>query len=185
MWSEFNENTKTAAKSIMLLALLCLFDSVSPLSAATPAECEARLNLRSTQPDINFGDLMEYGAGTVTVTPGGARSATGGVVLLGGTVNAAVFRIRVNRSGCYGINPLCITLPDTPLTGPGTDMTMTNIVVDIPELSFSGTLPAQIDLPERNWIDVYVGADLNVAAGQTAGDYSTTFNVTFSYFSCL
>lgn len=168
----------------MLLAMLYLFDSITPLLAATPTECEARLNLQSNQSDINFGDMMEYGAGTVTVTPGGARSATGGVVLLGGTVNAAVFRIRVNENGCYGINPLCITLPDTPLTGPGTDMTMTNIVVEIPELSFSGTLPTQIDLPDRNWVDVYIGADLNVAAAQTAGDYSGAFNVTFTYFNC-
>jgi hypothetical protein len=183
MWSEFNDKTKTAGTSIMLLAVLCLFDSISPLLAATPAECEARLNLQSNQPDINFGTMMEYGAGTVTVTPGGARSATGGVVLLGGTVNAARFRIRVNQDACIQ-NPLCITLPDTPLTGPGTDMPMTNIVVDIPQIPFAGTLPTQINLPERTWVDVYIGADLNVNAGQAAGNYSGTFDVTFTYLNC-
>lgn len=168
----------------MLLTALSLIGSTTQLLAATAAECETRFNLQSNQSDINFGDMMEYGAGTVTVTPGGARSATGGVVLLGGTVNAAVFRIRVNQNGCFGINPLCVTLPDTPLTGPGTNMTMTNVIVDIPQISFTGTLPAQIDLPDRTWVNVNIGADLNVNTGQAEGNYSGAFNVTFTYLGC-
>ena len=184
MRSKFKDKTKAAGKSIMLLTALFLIGSTTQLLAATAAECEARLNLQSNQPDINFGDMMEYGAGTVTVTPGGARSATGGVVLFGGTVNAAVFRVRVNQNGCFGINPLCVTLPDTALTGPGTPMTMTNITIDIPQTGDSGTLPLQIDLPDRTWVNVNIGADLNVGAGQAAGDYSGSFDITVTYLGC-
>lgn len=190
MSMSFNKNVKakirnkSVGKSILLLTALFLIGSTTQLLAATAAQCEARLNLQSNQPDINFGDFMEYGAGTVTVAPGGARSATGGVVLLGGTVSAARFRIRVNQDGCFGINPLCVSVPDTPLTGPGTPMVMTNYMIDIPVLSITASLPTQIDLPDRTWVDVDLGADLPVSAGQAAGDYSAAYNVTFTYIGC-
>lgn len=184
MPSEINYKTNRAGKVSALLAALLFFGYTSPLLAATEAQCESRLNVQATQPDINFGDMMEYGAGTVTVTPASARSATGGVVLLGGTVSAAVFRIRVNQNGCFNINNLCISVPDTPLTGPGSPMAMTNYVIDIPALGIAASLPTSIDLPNRTWVDVYIGADLPVGAGQAAGDYSATYTATFTYLGC-
>ncbi len=186
MWSKFNDMAKTAGKNRVFLAGLFLVGGTTQLLAATAAQCEAALRTRAPQPEINFGSMMEYGAGTVTVSPGGARSATGGVVLLGGTPTAARFRVRVNRSGCFGINPLCISLPDTDLTEPGSDtMRMTNYKIDVPALGISdAALPTQIDLPDRTWVDVDVGANIPVSSGQTAGSYTANYTITFTYLNC-
>jgi len=187
MSMSFDKNVKAKIKNkrvekiSTLLAALFVLGGASPLLAATlnPAECDAALEFRNAPPrEISFGDLMEYGSGTVTITPAGSRSATGSVVLLGGTPQAERFRIRLNISN-QDVCPydLCISVPDSTIDeGGGDQMTITNFVTS-PAFPYSG-------LTTRGNLDINIGGDLLVNSGQTAADYSGNFNVTFSYQIC-
>ena len=123
---------------------------------------------------MNFGNIAVQAstAGTATLTPAGARSATAGVTLpaTAGTVTAAAFT--VNGQGAY---TYAITLPVAALTitsGANT-MTVTNFT-STP--SATGALTAGTQA-------LTVGAKLNVAAAQAPGTYvsGTPFSVTVNY----
>jgi hypothetical protein len=120
---------------------------------------------------LRFGDAFRSAtAGTVVITPAGARTAIGGVTL--GTLlptGAATFTVTGTPSGSFGV-----TLPTSvTLTGPAsatmTATTFTSSPSGTGTLSTAGTLP------------LAVGATLNVAANQTPGDYAGTFAVTVTY----
>jgi len=121
---------------------------------------------------MDFGTIAESGAGTVVLATDGSRSVTGGVsTLASGPGTAADFIVTGEPSATYAI-----TLPaSVSLTGPGPAMTADTFVSSPTP---TGTLSAG---PGTETI--LVGATLNVAAGQTAGAYTTagTFNVTVNY----
>ncbi len=118
--------------------------------------------------NLEFGTMAYTGtAGTVTVTPAGARSSVN-VDLLGGVASAASFDVTGDGGASYSI-----TLPSSAtLTSGGDTMTVDTFTDDAgatPQLSGSGS-------------DTFnVGATLNVGATQAAGTYSGTFDVTVIY----
>lgn len=126
--------------------------------------------------DMNFGNVAVSAstAGTVVLTPAGARSATGGVTLptTAGTVTAASFTVSGQGDYTYSI-----TVPSTDLTITSGSNTMTvntftsNPAATAGALSSGGTQT------------LTVGATLNVGAGQAAGTYvsATPFSVTVNY----
>lgn len=121
---------------------------------------------------LTFGKFAAGSGGTVTVSPGGARSATGGVILLSsGSGSAASFRV----SGDPGLTYDIVLPPDGRVQlANGTGQTM-------PVNSFTSN-PAgagQLDLSGAQ--TVTVGATLTVGAGQVAGSYSGSFDVTVDY----
>lgn len=120
--------------------------------------------------DLSFGTVVPSAtAGTVVVSTGGARSVSGGVSELGGTVTAAAYSV----TG-YANNAYTITLPaSATLAGPGT----TSMTADTFAHS-AGTSPA---LDGTGAGSFSVGATLNVGANQTPGAYTGTFNVTVAY----
>ncbi len=124
--------------------------------------------------DMQFGSISEAGAGTVILATDGTRTNTGGVSpLASGPGAAADFTVTGEDSATYSI-----TLPASVLlSGPGTDMTADNFVT-LP--TPTGTLSAG---PCPCTETLLIGGTLTVAAGQTAGAYSTaaTFNVTVNY----
>jgi hypothetical protein len=130
------------------------------------------------QADMNFGNLAVSGstAGTVSLPAAAApvRSATAGVTLPAttGTVQAARFNVTGESGYTYAI-----TLPangTVTLTGPGPAMAC-NDFVSSPTVAAGGVLTGGAEL-------LYVGATLSVAAGQTAGLYtSAAFTVTVNY----
>ncbi len=106
-------------------------------------------------------------AGTVTVTPAGARSSVD-LDLFGGLPAAASFDVTGEKDSNYSI-----TFPSSAtLTSGANTMTMDTFTHDAggtPQLSGSGS-------------DTFnVGATLNVGATQAAGTYSGTFAVTVNY----
>ena len=120
---------------------------------------------------LEFGDILNgnVAANTVTVSTAGARSATDGTQLIGGTVQAASFNITGDGNRAY-----TITLPAdgvVTLTGPGPAMAVNGFNHD------AGGAPALTAGADS----FNVGADLVVAVGQTAGAYSGTFAVTVNY----
>ena len=115
---------------------------------------------------LEFGDILNGAANTVTISPASVQSATDGTQLIGGTVQAASFDVTGDPSRAY-----TVSLPvSTTVTGPGPAMTVNNFTHNSGgALGVAGT-------------DTFnVGADLIVANGQTAGAYTGTFTVTVNY----
>ncbi len=88
--------SKFLAISIVLLAFsAATFAQVTATATAT-ATIIVPITIAKTA-DLNFGNLYVSAtvAGTVVITPAGARSATGGVGMApGGTVGAASFTVQ-------------------------------------------------------------------------------------------
>ncbi len=121
----------------------------------------------STSGDMDFGTMLTTGtAGTVTVTPAGARSSVD-VDLFGGLPSAASFDV----TGAVG-QAYSITLPSSAtLSSGGNTMTIDTFNHDA---GATPTLPGGSDT-------FNVGATLNVGATQATGTYSGTFSVTVNY----
>ena len=123
--------------------------------------------------DMNFGNVaVGTTAGTVVMTPAGARSATGGVTLPAtvGTVSAATFNVTGTAGYTY-----TIAIAGAPLTVTSGGNTMT-----VTAFTSSPTSPATL-VAGNNALTV--GATLNVGASQAAGIYisASTFSVTVNY----
>ncbi len=117
--------------------------------------------------NMEFGTMLTTGtAGTVTVTPAGARSSVN-VDLFGGLPSAASFDVTGESGQIYSI-----TLPSSAtLTSGANTMTVDTYTDDagVPPTLAGGS-------------DTFnVGATLNVGAAQAAGTYSGTFTVTVNY----
>ena len=121
----------------------------------------------SNTASLEFGIAAPTGAaGTITVTPAGARTGAN-VTLLASAPAGASFTVTGEGNTAYVIN-----LPASAiLTGPGADMTIDTFTDDNPG-------PA---LPGAGSETFNVGATLNVAASQAAGSYTGTFGVTVNY----
>ena len=125
------------------------------------------LTISNTGP-LNFGNISvgALAGGTVSLSAANVRTAGGTCsfqALPASTV--ATFDI----TGAAGAN-LLVTLPasSTILNG-ATPMTLDNFIHDAPATIVGGALT------------FHVGATLNVNAGQLAGPYTGTFNVTINY----
>ncbi len=122
----------------------------------------------SASGDMDFGTMVTTGtAGTVTVTPAGARSSVN-VDLLGGVPSAASFDVTGEGNANYSI-----TFPSSATLTSGAN-TMT---ID----TFTDDAGASPKLPPGGSETFNVGATLNVGATQAAGTYSCTFSVTVNY----
>ncbi len=117
--------------------------------------------------NMDFCTMSPTGtAGTVTVTPAGARSSVN-VDLFGGTPAAASFNMTGEPGQTY-----FITLPSsTTLTSGGSTMTVDTFTED------GGANPTLVGGSDT----FIVGVTLNVGATQASGTYSGTFAVTVNY----
>lgn len=130
--------------------------------------------------DLDFGRVIPSAvAGTVTVSPTNARTATNGVVLVGNDHQVARFagmgtqnqRVRIR------ISETTITL-----TGPGPSMTVSNFLIGPePTLQQIGGSPNYRIQPANGIFWFTVGGTLNVGANQPGGSYSGTFTATLDY----
>lgn len=144
--------------------LSCIAFLMGSVSTAAPI---AIINTQS----LGFGKFAANTGGSITISPAGARSSSGGVALISsGTGSAARFTV----SG--DLVAYSILLPPngmTSLSGPsGATMALNNFT-SVP--NGAGTLSgggSQI---------VNVGATLSVGVSQTPGAYTGTFSVTVDY----
>lgn len=165
---------KNMKRLISLAVILAAF------TAATFAQATATASATIVSPiliskslDMNFGNVaVGITAGTVVMTPAGARSATGGVTLPAtvGTVSAATFNVTGTAAYTY-----TIAIAGDPLnvTSGGNTMTVTTF-------TSSPTSPATLAAGNNA---LTVGATLNVGASQASGIYvsGTPFTVTVNY----
>ena len=144
-----------------------------PACPPNPANCDANLVLTPTQP-LRFGLVAAPAAGTVTVDTTGARSSTGGVILIvGGTVNPATFSMTTTPYNCTG-QPLVIVTVASPAVlthaGSGATMNVDNFTTNpIAGDAFDPTIP------------LTVGGTLNVGNLQTQGTYSGNILITITF----
>lgn len=149
----------------VIVGFLALLTASLPAVAQAPAA--ATISLRSDA-DLAFGSIAPGPAGgSVTITPVGARTSTG-VILLGGGFGGASYTVTIG-----GGNPhFTITLPSSvTLQAPsGATMTVDSFLSD----PFGG---GKVDPPQRTG-KIAVGGTLRVGANQPAGSYSAPFLVT-------
>lgn len=102
--------------------------------------------------------------GSVTVSPAGAKSVTGGVIDLGKNHREAEFRITGPDNAL-----VIVTLPTTAtVTGGGGTGTLTNFTMNVSN---------PIDLGRRGRATISVGATLNLGTNLPGAEYTGTFTV--------
>lgn len=121
---------------------------------------------------LDFGRVIAgTTAGTVTIAAAsGARTRTGGVVLLGGTPASA----RFTATGTPAVNAF-ITIGTAPVL---TRLSGTETMA-VSNMTLNGARTRRI--PASGILDVRVGGRLNVAANQRDGIYQGVFNLTVDY----
>jgi len=122
--------------------------------------------------DLSFGAFAAGTGGTVTVSPQGARSASGDVTLMTGGQFAQGSSASIDLTGAPNA-AYQITLPadgEVTLTGSqGGSMAVS---------SFTSAPSGEGQLNSSGTQTLYVGATLQVGNSQAAGTYTGNFNVT-------
>jgi hypothetical protein len=156
---------------IFILPVVLMYSLSLELKAQEPPPRPIRIN--ATAQGLSFGAFY-HGAsgGTIVITPAGARSSTGDVVLLslGFPFSAALFQVHANRGTVISI----LNGPDAVLTGiPSGTMTL-HIGSSNPSSPFVSNVNYNIA------ILLYIGGTLTVgnSAANPPGSYTGTFDIT-------
>jgi spore coat protein U-like protein len=171
--------TSTTAKLTALALAICGAGSALAATAtATSTSVVITPIAIANTANLSFGNIAGSGtAGTVTVSPNGSRSFTGGTVTAGGTSTAAQFSVTGQSGLTYSINlaGTSATLSDggsnTMAFTPVTDVTASAITTGTVA---TGTLTGGAQT-------IFVGGSLTVGATQVAGTYSGTISVAVDY----
>ena len=134
--------------------------------------------------DLDFGNIVAPVAGTIVMTATDSATCTESAgIVHSGVCQPAEF-------GGKGENGRIVRIKKPPsnqitLTGPGADMTITNLVLDgSPELTLiqatNGYSRFRID-SSTGIFDFRLGGTLNVGANQAPGVYTGTFQVDIQY----
>lgn len=153
--------TPTAAfAGILLIALACAAGTTSAQTIGSVT-------------NLSFGSFLAGGGGSVVIGSGGARTQTGGVLLVGQGSGAAAAQFNVvgTANATYSIT---LPLNNTVVLSDGNGNTMTvNSFVSSP--AATGTLSGGGNQTVR------VGATLIVGPSQAPGNYAGSFNITVNY----
>ncbi|MFN5631434.1 MAG: DUF4402 domain-containing protein [Sphingomonadales bacterium] len=133
--------------------------------------------------DLNFGVIAaSNSAGSVTVTPTGARTSTGGVVLWGNSHHPAQF---AGRKPTQANRPVRINVGANAiqLTGPGAPMQVRLFRANTNPAQSLTTTPRnfQVQQTTSGAFALFVGATLDVNANQSPGVYTGTWTITLNY----
>jgi hypothetical protein len=140
------------------------------LAALAPGN--AKQTFSSSQA-LSFGRFAAATAGTITVTPAGVRTSTGGVILLTSTPTAAKFTNTDNTPKMANA-AVIITLP--------TDgsVVMSSGANQMSLRTFTSN-PSGTGIMSGGSLQISVGATLVVNANQPRGNYSGSIPVTIQY----
>ena len=160
-------------------ALLAALSAMPSAAIAAPARATGTATIDLLSPltiqklqDLDFGTVAVTAAGTAVIDPvANSISTTGGLVAAGGTPHAALFRGAASQNSVVNIK-----LPKQPITltrvGGTETVTVSNFTLDG---------PTKRQMAQATTFDIRVGATLTVPAGQIAGQYTGTFDVTAQY----
>ena len=172
---KISNNKKTSKKRLAKSCLPAVIAMV-PLTLC-PLEAKAQLSIVvSGTVDLNFGDLSPNATGgTVTITPGGARTKTGSVILLPGA--GLESPATLSMSGSTGvIVEVKVLTPTFTIDDPGLGVPMSVNNFDINNGGSSITITLT-----TNPGTFPMGATLTVPAGQAQGVYSGTYTIDAVY----
>lgn len=127
-----------------------------------------------------FGSVSQTNgtAGTVVVSPAGARSVTGGALIPAGGTAGAAATFTVTGESTYAYT---ITLPSTDVTLSGpTDSSMIANAFTVGQGAV-GTVTGTTGNLVGGTGNLNVGATLNMVASQVSGTYTGSFPVTVAY----
>lgn len=148
---------------------IALFSTVSAYAITVTGNASAiiRRTIAATETQtMNFGTISSAAtAGTVTLSPAGARTST---LSYYGTSRPGVFSITGEPS-----TPLTISFGNGTLSNGANTMTLSNFT--------TSTTPASSTTDSSGNLTLNVGADLAVGANQASGNYTGTYTVTISY----
>lgn len=173
------KHSRITSTSLRLAALvLAIAGSGSAIAASAIANSTstviAAINI-AKDTDLAFGSFAAgASAGTVTVTPGGARSSGGGVTVVASTASAAKFDV----TGQAGLG-YSISVSATPLSSGGNTMTFTPISDLTASSNTTGTVA--VGTLTGGAQSIFVGGVLDVGANQVAGAYSGTVTASVDY----
>lgn len=144
---------------LIMISLTTIFSS--------PARA-VEISITSTG-DLAFGKFAtQAGAGSVSVSPAGVRTSTGGIVLLSSSYGAATFNVSGDASTSYAI-----LLPSSATLTSGSNTVTIDTFVSTPSgtgaLSGSGSQT------------ISIGARLNTGTNQPTGFYEGNFDVVVNY----
>lgn len=133
--------------------------------------------------DMHFGRVIpSLLPGVVTLAPNDARTATGGVTLVGNIHHAAEFAGR--RPG-NGNNPVQISVGTNTiqLTGPGAPMLVSLFRGNLNPGQVLTTIPRnfQVQGQSNGSFELRIGATLNVGASQAPGTYTGNWSLTLEF----
>jgi hypothetical protein len=141
------------------------------LAGAGSSICAAPVSISNTEA-LAFGKFAAGAGGSIAVSTSGARSASGGVVLLSSSPGAAA---RFEVSGDANLT-YAISLPANGVAslsnGSGQNMSLSDFSSAPASAGLLNALGRQT---------VSVGARLNVGANQPSGNYSGTFEIYVDY----
>lgn len=162
----------------LLAAALCASQPVrAAVATATSTSTVVAPIAVARGADLTFGKFAATAPGTVIISTSGARTATGGIVLIAGATNTAA---RFDVSGGDGAT-YSIALGGTAvLTSPASD---TMGFTPISDLTAGGATSGNVSSGTLTGgaQSIYVGGILNVIAAQPAGLYSGTVTATVEY----
>lgn len=171
--------------------------AVASASLALPNVAQARERVRATATaqaivvkrlsfiktaDLDFGKLVAGNrAGTVTIAPGGARTATGGVTLAGEDGHPATFAGYGYPNQIVNISINTNTGTLRRVSGTETMRFDTFIVGSTPQAQIT-TAPLAFRVASSSGMFSFpLGATLRINAGQVPGVYTGTFSITLQY----
>lgn len=132
--------------------------------------------------DLDFGAIIATtAAGSVTVTPAGARTKTGGAILAGSSFSMAIFEGKGSRRNQQIIVTLPTSILITRVAGTQT-MTVNNFTMGTsPTLAAVAAGRRFRILPADATFEFPVGATLSVGANQMSGAYAGLFTIDVAY----
>jgi hypothetical protein len=137
------------------------------------APAQARVTFASTQP-LAFGRFVAGSGGSITVSPSGARSPSGGVILLQSSASAASFTFTDTNPPKSKTN-FVITLP------PDASVVLSSGTNQMKLGTFTSTPATVSPITVNGTLQMSVGATLTVAPNQPKGNYSGSLSVSVDY----
>lgn len=147
-------------------------------TVTTEAYIVTALTMECGASEINFGNLLQGQAGTVTVSPAGARSSTNPAMEVAGMASTAGSCDLVGEA----LYPFDIDAADDTVANGATTMDVNNFQFD----DTIGVLPAgpgpySAALDGTGNETILIGADLVVAGTEPVGSYTGSVTVTANY----
>lgn len=163
--------------AVMALALGAAGSALAATATATSTSVVVTPIAIAKSVDLSFGTIAGGATtGTVTLTPGGTRSFTGGAVAAGGSPAAAKFDVTGSGTLTYSID---MTGTSTSLTSGSDTMSFTAISDTSASAKTSGTVASGALTAGAQ--SIYVGGVLSVGVNQNAGNYTGNISVAVNY----